>query len=358
MTTLRVLNRALLARQMLLTREKLAVAPAVERLLALQAQQARPPYIALWSRVQGFRRDDLTRAIVDRDVVRATSLRGTIHITTATDFLRFRSTLQPGLDKGLASILKDRLKGADLDAVLAAGRAFFETPQTFDGLRDHFEKTFPKHDIRALAYCTRLRMPTVQVPDDSAWGFPGQADFIAAERWLKKKPAAKTDAAALVRRYLAAYGPASIAEAQTWLGVPDLKAVFAGLATSLVIVPGLKKNDLYDLPDAPRPAESTAAPVRFLPDYDSAIVARADARIVPTEHRSKVFLSALRVAPVVLIDGFAAATWKIDRRKDTATLAIEPFTKIASTFKTEMEKEGSELLKFVEPDANNRQIKI
>ncbi len=356
-TTIRGLNRALLARQLLLKREKIGVAAAVEQLLAVQAQLARPPYIALWTRLQGFRRDDLTRALADRVVVRATSLRGTIHLTTAADFLRFRATLQPGLDKGLAAILKDRLAGADLDAVLTAGRAFFDTPQTFDALRGHFAHAFPKLDTRAIAYCTRLRMPTVQVPDDSPWGFPGQADFIAADRWLKKKPAAKADAAALVTRYLAAYGPASIADAQAWLGVPDLKPVFAALAKTLITIPGLKKDSLFDVPEAPRPAEDTAAPLRFLPDYDSAVVARADPRIVPTEHRSKVFLSALRIAPVVLVDGFAAATWKIERKKDVATLTVTPFGKLSAAVKDAIEREGTALVRFVEPDAGKVAIK-
>ncbi|HEX5214823.1 MAG TPA: winged helix DNA-binding domain-containing protein [Vicinamibacterales bacterium] len=350
-TSLRTLNRALLARQLLLKREKIAVADAVERLLAVQAQLARPPYVALWTRLHGFRRDDLTAALVKRTLVRATSLRGTIHLTTAADFLRFRTTIQPGLDKGLASILKVRIEGADLDAVIVAGRAFFDAPQTFDALRDHFQKKFPRLDTRAIAYCTRLRMPTVQVPDDSPWGFPGQADFVAAERWLKKKPSAKADAAALVLRYLAGYGPASIADAQAWLGLHDLKPVFAALEKTLTTIPGLKNADLFDLPDAPRPPEATPAPLRFLPDYDSAVVARADGRIVPTEHRSKVFLSALRVAPVVLVDGFAAATWKIERKKDLATLTVTPFTKLSAAVKAEVEREGTALVKFVEPEA-------
>ena len=349
--TLRSLNRALLARQLLLKREKASVVDAVERLLAVQAQLARPPYLALWTRLQGFHREDLTRALVARTLVRATSLRGTIHLTSAADFLRFRATIQPGLDKGLASILKDRLDGADLEAVLVAGREFFDAPHTFDALRDHFLKAFPKLDTRAIAYCTRLRMPTVQVPDDSPWGFPGQADFIAAERWLKKKPSAKAEAAALVTRYLAAYGPASIADAQAWLGLHDLKPVFTALAKTLTTIPGLKKGELFDLPDAPRPPEDTSAPLRFLPDYDSAVVARADGRIVPTEHRTKVFLSALRVAPVVLVDGFAAATWKVERKKDVATLTVTPFGKLSASTKADIEREGTTLVKFVEPDA-------
>ena len=357
-TTLRSLNRALLARQLLLKREKIAVVDAVEQLLAVQAQLARPPYVALWTRLHGFRRDDLTAALAKRTVVRATSLRGTIHLTSAADFLRFRTTIQPGLDKGLASILKERIEDTDLDAVLAAGRLFFDAPQTFDALRDHFQKKFPKLDTRAIAYCTRLRMPTVQVPDDSPWGFPGQADFVAAERWLKKKPSAKADAAALVTRYLAAYGPASIADAQAWLGLHDLKPVFAALGKTLTTIPGLKKGDLFDLPDAPRPPEDTPAPLRFLPDYDSAVVARADGRIVPIEQRSRVFLSALRVAPVVLVDGFAAATWKIERKKDVATLTVVPFAKMTPATKAEIEKEGTALVKFVEPEAARVVIQI
>jgi hypothetical protein len=357
--TLRDLNRATLARQMLLTREKKPVAAAIARLVALQAQVARPPFVGLWSRVAGFRRDDLRRTLLDRTVVRVTSLRGTLHVMTTADFVGLRGALQPALDKGLQSILRERLKSFDADAVTAATRAFFgKAPATFDALRLHLKKKYPKGDERAMAYAMRLSLPLVQVPIDAAWSFPAAADFALADDWLGKPvPTAAESPAALVRRYLAAFGPATPADAQTWSGLGGLRDVFDELRPSLVTFRDERKRELFDLPDAPRPPADTPAPVKFLPEFDNLLLSYDDrTRVIADAHRPRVMLKNLQVRATFLVDGIVAGTWKVDRKKQVATLTVEPFAPLARKTTAALEEEGDALLRFVEETADTRKI--
>src|SRR5271169_1463016 len=161
----RALNRATLARQMLLVREKATPAQAMERLAGLQAQLPRPPFVGLWSRLRGFERDELKRAVLRRTVVRGTLMRGTLHLVTARDFLKIRPALQPALDKVLSSVLRGRARSLDLERLLALARdSFLEKPRTFDDLRGFLAKRYPTDDVRAMAYAIRLKLPLLQVP--------------------------------------------------------------------------------------------------------------------------------------------------------------------------------------------------
>ena len=186
--TTRDLNRALLSRQMLLAREKATVTEAVHRLIAMQAQVARPPFVGLWTRLSPFTRADLLKALHARTIVRATSLRGTIHVMAADDFVGLRGALQPALTRGLEAILGDRIKDVDYAALDQEARAFFHGQSaTFDALRKHLKAKNAKTDERALAYAIRVTLPLVQVPTDDRWGFPASADFAIADTWLKRK---------------------------------------------------------------------------------------------------------------------------------------------------------------------------
>lgn len=356
--TLRELNRATLARQMLLERQAMKVPRAVAHLLGLQAQLPRPPFIGLWTRLEGLTRADVGRAIDSRAVVRATAMRGTIHLMAAPDFLAFRASLQEGLDAGLHAILRERARTIDFRALNRAALAYFRSPHTFEDARTHLVKTFTGGDERALGYAARLSVPLVQVPGKDAWSFPAQADFVSAETWLGKPPAASSSLDALVLRYLAAYGPATARDAQAWLGVGGLDAVIEKLSPKLTRIDAGKGKPLYDLPDAPRPDADTPAPVRFLPEWDSMIVTRADERFVAKAHRPRVFLPGLRVAALVLVDGVAAGTWKIAATARKAALQIEAFGKWPAASRREVEMEGQALLRFVEPDAKTYDLVI
>jgi DNA glycosylase AlkZ-like len=356
--TLRELNRATLARQMLLARSRTSLVDATQHLVALQAQLPRPPLVGLWSRVADLQRADVVKALIDRSLVRGTSLRGTLHLMSAVDFARFRVTLQAALDRGV-KMLGDRTDGVEMEPLLALAQEFFRKPRTFDAFRDHLAERHPTADIRAMAYAIRMLLPLLQVPTESPWGFPGQADFITADAWLgKPKKGIGATAEDLVLRYLAAYGPATAADAQAWSGIPGLRPVFDTLRPRLVTFRGERGGELFDLPDAPRPAADVPAPVRLLPEWDNAIVSRADARMLPPQHRSAVFQPGLRVLATVLVDGVVVGTWKIERRKTSAVLIVTLFGSLPARACREVEAEAEALLEFSEPDAQTRQIRM
>jgi len=356
----RALGRATLARQMLLARERVAPAKAIERLAGLQAQQARPPFVGLWTRLEGFQREHLARAIADRSVVRATAMRGTLHLLSARDYLRLRAPLQPGLTAGLRALLRQRMDGLDIPAAMREGRAFFgEAPRPFDDFRERLEARFPRGDVRALAYAVRLHLPLVQVPDDSEWGFPAAASFALADRWLGRPIAASEDPSELALRYLAAFGPASAADAQSWSGVPALAEVFDRLRGKLRAYRDEKRRELFDLPEAPRPDENALAPVRFVPEFDNLVLAWTDRSRIMTDAQRKVVVTRnLQVLATVLVDGVVAATWTIEREKGAATLQVTPFAPLAGTVRDALEAEGEKLLAFAAPDAARRELRI
>jgi hypothetical protein len=361
--TRREINRATLARQMLLAREKTTALDAIERLLAMQAQWPRPPFIGLWTRVDGFRREDLVRLLIKRQVVRATFFRATIHLMTARTYLALRPTIQPMLAGAMQTILKERLDGVDLDALVARARKHFaKTPCTFEDFRDHLLAADPKSDERALGYAVRMRLPLVQVPaaDGEAWAFPSQACFTPAEDWLGKsiKLAGPPKIDDLVRRYLAAYGPASVADIQAWTGLKIDRAVLDGLRNDLVTFKDESKRELFDLPDAPRPDADTPAPIRFVPDYDSMIVARTDERFVAKPHRPHVFLSALRIAATLLVDGFVAGTWTLETKKKASAVIVKLFATVPERTRKAVAAEGEQLARFVDPDAKSFECRV
>jgi hypothetical protein len=362
--TLREINRATLARQMLLAREKVTPVKAIERLVGMQAQWPKPPFLGLWSRVEGFEREHLTSLLHKRTIVRATFLRATIHVVSAKDFLALRPAVQPVLESAMQAILKERLDGIDLPALMKQVRKMLDRePLTFAAIRDEFLRVDPKADERAMGYAVRMLLPLVQVPvEGQAWAFPSQACFAPAEQWLDKAvPSKAVQPDALLLRYLEGYGPASADDMRAWSGLarPAVKEAVDRLRGKLsVFREGNGKRELFDLPDAPRPDADVPAPVRLIPEYDNVITTRADERFVAKGDRPRVFLSALRIAATVLVDGFAAGTWKVEATKKSATLTIEPFKPIAARLKKEVEAEAESVLKFAEPEARTHEVRF
>jgi len=359
--TLQALNRATLARQMLLAREKIPPLRAIERLVAMQAQLAKPPFVGLWSRLEAFRREDLARLLTKRDVVRATSLRGTLHLMTAKDYVAFRPALQPMLSAGSAAILKGRTASVDVGKDVAAARAFFaEAPRPFNALRTHLKARDPKADERAIAYMVRTHLPLVQVPTDAPWSFPATADFTLADAWLGED--VSTEEApmdALLLRYFAAFGPATVTDAQAWLGFRPLRGVVERLRPKLRVLHDDRKRELFDVPKGPLPDADTDAPVRFLPEFDNLLLSHVDrTRFIADAHRRAVYLPGLRVAATILVDGLVAGTWTIARAKKSATLRIAPFAPLAKKDAAALTKEGDALLRFAEEDATAFEVRI
>ncbi|NOK19667.1 winged helix DNA-binding domain-containing protein [Corallococcus carmarthensis] len=348
------LNRATLARQLLLTREKMTVPRAIEHLVGLQAQLARPPYLALWSRLQGFQRDQLTKLALKRQLARGTMMRGTLHLMTAKDYLRYRGLFQPLLAAALRSVLKERATALDLPALLATAKPFLdEQPRTFEEVRAHLLKHHVGGDERAMGFATRMMLPLIQVPEEGLeWGWPGNSGFTLAESWLGEKLSTDDDASPLVLRYLAAFGPATVADMQAWSGIKPLKDAFETVRGKLVEFRDEKKRALFDLPKAPRPPEDTPAPVRFLPDFDNLILSHADrTRFVPPEHRPLLSTKNLRVLNVFLVDGRTAGTWTTERKKGAATLVCNAFEPLKKPVRDALVQEGEALLRFSDPEA-------
>jgi hypothetical protein len=356
----RALNRAFLARQMLLERHKVSALDAIERLVGLQAQVARPPFIGLWTRLHGFDKSELATALHDRRAVRVTAMRGTLHVMTAADYIAMRGAMQPMLTRGMQAILRGRGALLEMEALDVEGRKFFgKSAATFDALRDHLIARFPGADERAMAYAIRTHVPLVQVPTDAPWAFPAAADFTLADRWLSKKVSTSpTSPEALVIRYLAAFGPATPADAQAWSGLPALREVFESLRPSLVTFRDERKRELFDLPHAARPSEDIDAPVRFIPDFDNLVLSHDDrSRVMADAHRSRVTLKNLQVRATFLVDGMVAGTWRSERKRAAAVLVIEPFGSVPKRTKAALEEEGDALLSFLEADAKEREVR-
>lgn len=358
--TVRQLNRATLARQMLLEREKTTALKAIERLVALQAQLPRPPFVGLWSRVAGFERAQLLKLLSKRVVVRGTLLRGTLHLVTAKDYLGLRSVFQPMLTASIGQVLRDRAKDLPVEQLGRQARAFLdEAPRTFEEIRAELVRLNPGRDDRAMGFAVRCALQLLQVPVDAPWGFPSDSDFTPATRWLGRDADPAVDPAPLVLRYLAAFGPASVADMQAWSGMKDLAEAFEALRPKLKVFTDPRGKELFDLPRAPRPSGDVPAPVRFLPDFDNLVLGHHNrTRVIADAHRPHIATKNLQILPTFLVDGFVAGTWKVDRARVSATLTLKPFEALTKTVKDELKVEGAGLLKFVEPDAQKQLVLI
>jgi hypothetical protein len=353
------LNRATLARQLLLDRAAMPALEAIAHLAGLQAQVPRPPHLGLWTRLAQYRPDDLNGLLASGAAVRAPAMRATLHVLTAEDYRHWRPALQPLLTAAMQGVLRDRAGSFDVPAVVDAARAYFDAePRTFTALRAHLLSLFPDGDERAMGYAVRTHLPLVMVPDDTLWGYPADARFAVAETWLARPLEPGDHTEALVRRYLAAFGPATVADAQTWSGL-KLKAAFEALRPALVTFRDEKKRELFDLPDAPRPPESTPAPVRLVPEYDNLVLAHADrTRLIPEEYRPRIVTKNLKVQATFLVDGMVAGLWRVARKGQRAGLTLEPFEPLGATVRAELTAEAERLLRFAEPDAQAHEVTV
>ncbi|WP_028059059.1 winged helix DNA-binding domain-containing protein [Candidatus Solirubrobacter pratensis] len=332
----RALGRATLARQLLLERASLDVVEAVGRLGALQAQEARPPFVALWSRLGDFPAGELIDALAAKTLVRGTLMRGTVHLARAKDFLRWQPLLAPLGVEGLRKVVGARLDGADVDAAVEDVRALFASADELsaDEVRDWIAEHRPGEDTRAVARIALYSLPLVRVPDGGRWGFTPKSRFTDSRHWLGREP--RADAAALIRSYLAAFGPATVRDAQQFLGGGDWQDVFDELELE-------RFGKHYDLPAAPRPGEDAEAPVRFLPDFDSLMLAHADrSRVIADEHRKALTTKNLRVRAVVLVDGMVAGFWKLERKR----VVVEPVRKLLKREQAAVDAEAERLAAF------------
>jgi hypothetical protein len=366
--TARALNRALLDRQLLLRREPLPgatgpradrVIETVEHLVGLQAQAPFPPYYGLWSRLDGFRPGDLAELLLTRKVVRIGLMRGTIHLVSADDCLRLRPVLQPVLERGLRANFGRQLTGVDRAALAAAGRVLVEDrPMTFSELGAALSPQWPGHPPAALAQCVRGLVPLVQVPPRAVWGEAGRAAHTSAESWLGRPLAASASPDAVVLRYLAAFGPATVADAQAWSGLTGLREVVGRLEPWLRTFRDEQGRELLDLPDAPRPDPDTPVPVRLVAEFDNLILSHADrARVISEPDRQRLYSRNGIFPGTVLIDGFVRGMWRVTTARGVATLAIELFRETDGD-RDAVAAEGERLLEFAAPGSPDAELRF
>jgi Winged helix DNA-binding domain len=349
----RALNRAVLARQMLIERRHMPVRSALEHLVGMQAQAPDLPYVGLWSRLEGFRPEELSRLIERKLAVRMSLMRATIHLVTTRDALAMRPLLQPVTDRGIfaSSPWGRQVKGVDIASLLSAGRDIMgERPRTIAGLAKILGSRFPGYDGLALAYVVRGLVPMVFVPPRGIWGARGPVALTTVEAWLRRPLGSPLNPERFALRYLAAFGPASATDMRAWSGLAA-RDVFERLRPRLRTFRDERGIELFDLPAAPRPDPETPAPPRLLPDYDNVLLAHADrTRIMAPGQHVGLFSSNGIMKGSVLVDGFVAGGWIPIKAKDRTALLITPFERpVPRAERAAVVEEGLRLLKLLTP---------
>ncbi|MEW2135243.1 winged helix DNA-binding domain-containing protein [Streptomyces sp. NPDC005409] len=335
----RALNRATLARQLLLRRAEMSARDAVAHLLGLQAQNVKPPYFQLHARLAGFRPAELAGLMESREVVRMVTMRSTIHTHTAQDALTLRPLVQPAREREVTYFRKG-LVGVDLDRLAQRARAFVEAePRTMAEIREELLQEWPGADPQSLSVAARCRLPLVQVTPRGVWGRSGQVRLTTVESWLGREAGAPQPVDEAVRRYLAAFGPASVKDMQVWAGLTRLREAFERLRPGLVAFRDENGVELFDLPDAPRPDPDTPAPPRFLPEFDNVLLSHADrTRVIAPAAKGRAW-TGNQAHCTLLVDGFLAGLWKL--KGDVLT--VELFGDLSPAQREEVVAEGERM---------------
>ena len=364
--TLRELNRATLARQMLLEREAVPVVSAIERLAALQAQWAPSPYIALWSRLKDFERDVLWNAIEKKHtVIRARLMRGTLHLVSARDFYAYAVATQD-LQRGAWNRLQVG-RGVDPKAVAKLAVAFAREPRAKEDVVAHLTErlgSFGGPYKWLIWRFVSAHADLVSAPPGGHWAYGGtDAPYVAARHWIAdgSRPAEDEAIALLIRRFLGAFGPATLADISHFAGQvpPRIRPVLERLAPSLRRFSDERGRALFDIPRGRRPAPDVKAPIRFLPRYDELLIGYAHReRVIAPAHRPAVYAKNALIEAVFLVDGMAAGTWALERTKTDAVLRIRAFGTLARHDRTAAITEAEQLARFMVPDAKTHGARI
>ncbi len=356
---MRARNRALLARQHLLARTDLTVDALLEHLVGMQAQEPRDPYTALWSRLQGFQPAALEQRLIDRSAVRLPVMRTTLHLVTARDAPLLWGVARPGLARVFGSTQWGKhlaATAAPIDAIVDAGVSLLAAqPLSTADLRTALGERFPDYDSDALAQAIHYRAPVIQVPPRGLWTRTGRAAWTTMQAWLGTGPLepAEADLQSVVMRYLGAFGPATPADVTTWSGRTGAREILESLRPRLVTLRDEDGRELFDLPDAPRPAGDTPAPPRFLPQYDNLLLSHKVRRHVIADTPAPAFAGWVGS---VLVDGFACGQWDIVRAAGGATIELNVLRPLTAQERSEVESEAASLLRLHAPAAQEHRV--
>ncbi|MEU9580758.1 winged helix DNA-binding domain-containing protein [Streptomyces chilikensis] len=354
----RALNRATLARQHLLARTDASVPEAVAHLCGLQAQEPQEPFIGLWSRLTDFAPGRLDDALTGRTVVRTHLMRRTVHLVTADDALAWRARHDTMLRQRVLATYRSELAGIDVDEVAAAGRAVTadRQPRTMRELVQALEDRWPGPPRRVLGeLLVAALVPMAQLPPRGLWRQRAGVRNLPLATWLGRDvdplPTGDDDPVGqrLLRRYLAAYGPAAGADLRAWCGLAGLPTAVKACREELVVFRDERGRELFDLPDAPRPHPDTPAPVRFLPAFDNAVLGYHDrSRIIDAAHLG------LSVAGhrTVLVDGRVTATWTVRDQR----LRISPLRPLTAPEQEAVRAEAEDLAAFLDEGVEDVQL--
>ncbi|MGW4064566.1 winged helix DNA-binding domain-containing protein [Amycolatopsis sp. NPDC004747] len=350
----RALNRATLARQLLLERAGLPVLDAVTHLGGLQAQEPQEPFTGLWSRLRGFEPAALDALLTGRQVVRTHLMRRTVHLLASDDVLAWRSRFDTMLRQRVVGVYRRELAGVDFAELAAAGRAVLADgePRSMGELARAVADRWPAPGPRPLGeLLIAALIPSVQLPPRGLWRTKAGVRNLPLAGWLGRDadPLDPGDGVGrtLVRRYLAAFGPAATADLRAWSGLAGLPAAVKAVREELVAFRDERGRELLDLPGAPRPDPDTPAPVRFLPAFDNAILGYDDrTRIIDDAHRG------LSVAGerVVLADGRVSATWTTE----AGAVVVRPLRPLTSAEREEVAAEAGRLAGFLSDGESDR----
>ncbi|PZG20843.1 hypothetical protein C1I95_08755 [Micromonospora craterilacus] len=352
----RALNRATLARQLLLDRADLPVRDAVAHLCGMQAQEPQEPFVGLWSRLRTFDPGVLSDLLTRRHLVRTHLMRRTVHLLTAEDVLAWRARHDTMLRQRVLGTYRRELDGVDLDDLAAAGRAVLAdgVPRSMTGLARVLAERWPDPGPRALGeMLVAALIPMVQLPPRGLWRTTAGVRNVPLSAWLSREidpldpDGSDQVGETLVRRYLAAFGPAATADLRAWCGLTALPAAVAAVREELVAFRDERGRVLLDLPEAPRPDPDTPAPVRFLPAFDNAILGYHDrSRIIDDAHRGL----SVAGARVVLVDGRVAATWTVE----ADTVIVTPLRRFSRADRTAVAEQGQALASFLSDEESDR----
>ena len=364
----RVVNRTTLLRQSLLERTEASVAVAIGRLAGIQAQHSNASHVALWSRVAGFESSRLERALERRTVVKATTIRSTLHLVAARDYPVFDAASSVGRVEVWRA--NARRAGVDVADIHRRLLAYADEPRTVDDIEAFVESVAPGTKARiATTGVTRaaFRLVTaygglVHVPPSGFWAEHAAPRYMAARTWLDDmdEPSADDALQALIRRYLGAYGPASPADIKRWAGerkLPRLRKAVEGLGDEIRRDRAENGREVLDLVDAPIATGDEDAPARFLSRWDSVVIGYDDrTRILPPKLSAAVIKKNADILATFLVDGLIGGTWTSETVKGRGILRLTALVKLPKAARAALEDEGERLVRFVERDADRHEV--